>query len=157
MNTDKLREAFPQTTVFKDQGLISTFKSANIPAFLRDWILKRKADANGRVGNPDELRQYISKIIPQKSQKLEIVDEAQQGGATRKFLANIRVQLNISSNKHTFEIPDLDDYRGLRLGSHQGGRDQNFGRVGADPARLSAAGRIAPEGAAERLSEPSGV
>ena len=108
MNTDKLREAFPQTTVFKDQGLISTFKAANIPAFLRDWILKRKADANGRIGNPEELRQYVGKIIPQKSQKLEIIDEAQQGGATRKFLANIRVQLNISSNKHTFEISDLD-------------------------------------------------
>ena len=99
MNTDKLREAFPQTTVFKDQGLISTFKAANIPAFLRDWILKRKSDANGRIDNPDELRQYVGKIIPQKSQKLEIIDEAQQCGATRKFLANIRVQLNISSNK----------------------------------------------------------
>ena len=108
MNTDKLREAFPQTTVFKDQGLISTFKSANIPAFLRDWILKRKSDANGRIANPDELRQYISRIIPQKSQKLEIQDEAQQGGATRKFLANIRIQFNVKSNKHTFEIADLD-------------------------------------------------
>ena len=108
MNPIKLREAVPQTNVFKDQGLISTFKAANIPAFLRDWILKRKADVNGRIGNPEELRQYVGKIIPQKSQKLEIIDEAQQCGATRKFLANIRVQLNISSNKHTFEIPDLD-------------------------------------------------
>jgi hypothetical protein len=40
---------------------------------LRDWILKRKADANGRIGNPEELRQYISKIIPQSGKKLEIL------------------------------------------------------------------------------------
>ena len=108
MNIGKLKEAFPQTTVFKDQGLIATFKSANIPAFLRDWILKRKADADGHVRNPNELRKYIDTIIPRKDQKLVIYGEAQQAGATRKFLANIRIQFNISQNKYTFEIPDLD-------------------------------------------------
>ena len=35
----KLREAFPNTTVYKDQSLVATFKAASIPAFLRDWIL----------------------------------------------------------------------------------------------------------------------
>lgn len=108
MDIEKLRDAFPQTTVFKDQELIATFKAANIPAFLRDWILKRKADANGRIGRPDELREYIGRIIPQKAQKLEIYGEAQQNGATRKFLANVRIQFNVSHNKYTFEIPDLD-------------------------------------------------
>lgn len=108
MNIGKLKEAFPQTTVFKDQGLIATFKSANIPAFLRDWILKRKAGVDGHVRDPNELRKYIDTIIPRKDQKLLIYGEAQQAGATRKFLANIRIQFNISQNKYTFEIPDLD-------------------------------------------------
>ena len=55
LNENKLREAFPNTTVYKDLSLIATFKAASIPAFLRDWILKRKAGADGRISTSETI------------------------------------------------------------------------------------------------------
>lgn len=107
MDSAKLREVFPQTTVFKDQGLIDSFKAANIPSFLRDWILKRKANAQGRIDDPDALRRYVDQIIPRREQKLEIIGEAREKGETRKFLANLRIAFNVLKNRYTFEIPEL--------------------------------------------------
>ncbi len=107
MDDMKLREVFPQTTVYKDQKLIDTFKAANIPSFLRDWILKRKANAQGRIDDPDALRKYVDQIIPRREQRLEILGEARDRGETRKFLANVRVDWSIVKDRRTFEIPAL--------------------------------------------------
>ena len=107
MDDMKLREVFPQTTVFKDQKLIDTFKAANIPSFLRDWILKRKANEQGRIDDPDALRKYVDQIIPRRAEWLDMVDDARERGETRKFLANVRIAFNAAKNRYTFEIPEL--------------------------------------------------
>lgn len=107
VDENKLREAFPNTTVFKDQNLISTFKSASIPAFLRDWILKRKAGVDGKIADADQLRKYMAAIIPRRDDALAIKDEAHEGGESRKFLARIEVQFNVAKEEYRFEIPDL--------------------------------------------------
>ncbi len=104
---NKIREAFPNTTVYKDQSLISVFRSSSIPAFLRDWILKKKADVNGRIDDVDALRKYMSEIIPGREDVLGIKDAARFSGASRKFLARINIQFNVGANRVTFEIPDL--------------------------------------------------
>lgn len=107
MDIDKLRSAFPQTTVFKDQSLIATFKAAGIPAFLRDWILKRKAGADGRIGNKEDLRRYVNDIIPQKEDKLGLIDNAIEMGHTKKFLAKVNIEIDLRKKIVTFEIPTL--------------------------------------------------
>lgn len=103
----KLREAFPNTSVFKDQGLMATFKSATIPAFLRDWILKKKAGIDGKIKDKDELRRYVNEIIPTRDSALEITDSARSTGCSKKFLAKIDVRFNVATNCVSFEIPDL--------------------------------------------------
>ncbi len=105
--TEKLRKAFPATTIYKDQKFIATFKAANIPSFLRDWILKRKANAQGRISNADELREYVDTIIPRKDDRLTIINEARSKGETRKFLANVHVAFDVAKNRITYEIPEL--------------------------------------------------
>lgn len=107
MNTNKLREIFPQTTVFKDQSLIATFKVANIPSFLRDWIIKRKSNDDGKVQDKDALRSYVDEIIPRRGDKLAIVDEAHTSGFGRKFLSYINIKFDIAKGEHLFEIPGL--------------------------------------------------
>lgn len=107
LDTDKLRAFFPNTTVFKEQGLISTFKAASVPAFLRDWILKKKAGTDGHIGNVDELRRYMSSILPKRDDLTSIQDAARTLGASRKFLAKIEIRFQVASNEWTFEIPDL--------------------------------------------------
>lgn len=107
MNTNKLREVFPQTTVYKDQKLVDSFKAANVPSFLRDWIIKRKAGPDGRITDPAALREYVSQIIPRREEWLNMVDSAREKGETRKFLANIRISFQVAKNRWQFEIPEL--------------------------------------------------
>ncbi|GHT10654.1 hypothetical protein FACS1894170_03100 [Planctomycetales bacterium] len=104
---DKLREVFPDTTVYKDPTVMATFLSAAVPAFLRDWILKRKAGSDGRIGDSSELSSYIADIIPRHEQKLTLEDTARSNGETKKFLARIDVRFNIKYNHYSFEIADL--------------------------------------------------
>lgn len=103
----KLREAFPNTTVYKDPSLVATFQAASIPAFLRDWILKRKAGADGRVADAESLRRYMCEIIPRREAVGEIKEEARGNGQSRKFLARVEIQFNVPKGEYRFEIPDL--------------------------------------------------
>jgi ATP-dependent Lon protease len=103
----KLRQHFPATTVYKDPSVMAIFKSAKIESFLRDWILKRKADSSGRVQNIDELSSYVAAIIPHRSEKDRLEDEARTNGETRPFLAKISVLFHPNANYHSFEITDL--------------------------------------------------
>ena len=104
---DKLRELFPSTTVYKDPHVMAIFKAEKIESFLRDWIIKKKADENGRITDFDALSEYIQRIIPHKSEKEGLEDEARSKGATRPFLAKINISFNARSNYYCFEIPDL--------------------------------------------------
>ena len=106
-DVNKLREYFPSTTVFKDPSVMSMFKAAKIEAFLRDWILKRRTGVDGTVDNIDSLSDYVATIIPPRSDKERLEDEARTMGETRPFLAKINVSFNSNSNYYSFEIPSL--------------------------------------------------
>jgi len=107
VDTVKLRSAFPDTTVLKDPNIVAIFKAASIPSFLRDWIIKRKAESDGRIHDAEALRKYIYEIIPRRENLLELKDSARSDGSTIKFLAKIEVQLNVRSDEYTFAIPEL--------------------------------------------------
>ncbi|MDA8335006.1 MAG: BREX system Lon protease-like protein BrxL [Peptococcaceae bacterium] len=111
----KLRTYFPATTVYKDPAIMATFRSAGIPAFLRDWILKRKAGPDGHIDDPSELSNYVASIIPHREEKGRLEDEARTDGETRKFLARIGIRFDSRSNYYTFEIPDLGFTHGQTL------------------------------------------
>ena len=89
VDTDKLRSAFPDTTVFKDPNIVRMFTQASIPSFLRDWILKRKTESDGKIHDAEALRKYIYEIIPRRENLLELKDAARSEGRTKKFLAKI--------------------------------------------------------------------
>ena len=107
VDTDKLRAAFPDTTVFKDPNIVAIFKAASIPSFLRDWILKRKAESDGKIHDAEALRKYIYDIIPRRENLLALKDAARSEGRTKKFLAKIEIQFNVRSDEYTFAIPEL--------------------------------------------------
>lgn len=106
-DVDKLREHFPSTTVYKDPSVMSMFKAAKIEAFLRDWILKRKAGPDGRIEDVNALSEYVASIIPPRSEKERLEDEARSNGETRPFLAKVNISFNSSANYYCFEIPGL--------------------------------------------------
>ena len=103
----KLRQYFPTTTVYKDPSVMAMFLNAKIPAFLRDWILKRKAGSDGRISDINSLSIYIGTIIPRREEKGRLEDETRSNGETRQFLAKLDVSFNSKENYYTFEIPTL--------------------------------------------------
>ncbi|NLY01887.1 MAG: BREX system Lon protease-like protein BrxL [Rhodopirellula sp.] len=107
VDTGKLRAAFPDTTVFKDPNIVAIFKAASIPSFLRDWILKRRAESDGRIHDAEALRKYIYEIIPRRENLLELKDAARSEGRTKKFLAKIEIQFSVRCDEYTFAIPYL--------------------------------------------------
>jgi len=107
VDAEKLRAAFPDTTVFKDPNIVAIFKAASIPSFLRDWILKRKAESDGRIHDAEALRKYIYDIIPRRENLLELKEAARSEGRTKKFLAKIEIQFSVKSNEFTFAVPEL--------------------------------------------------
>ena len=86
---------------------MAMFKSAKIEAFLRDWIIKRKADSDGRISDIDNLSDYVASIIPHRSEKERLEDEARSNGETRPFLAKVNTSFNPKANYYSFEIADL--------------------------------------------------
>lgn len=106
-DVNKLRRFFPATTIYKDPAVMAMFKSAKIESFLRDWIIKRKADSNGKIQDIEKLSQYVESIIPHRNEKERLEDEARTCGETRSFLAKINVLFHPNANYHSFEIVDL--------------------------------------------------
>lgn len=106
-DTDKLRENFSTTTVYKDQAVMSMFKAVKIEAFLRDWIIRRKAGSDGKIEDIDQLSEYVARIIPHRTDKERLEDEARSNGETRPFLAKVNIAFNSNANFYSFEIPDL--------------------------------------------------
>jgi len=106
LDTDKLREAFPNTTIYKDQSIMAIFKAASISGFLRDWILKKQAGPDGKIADPAALQAYFAQLIPGRDQTFKLKSRAQEGG-TRKFLARIETEFNVSGGYYSFAIPDL--------------------------------------------------
>jgi ATP-dependent Lon protease len=132
-DVNKLREYFPSTTVFKDPSVMSMFKAAKIEAFLRDWILKRRAGSDGSIDDINDLSEYVGSIIPPRSAKERLEDQARTDGETQRFLAKINVFFNSKSNYYSFEIPSLgfshtqtiiEDYVWTRI------KDQLIGQAG---------------------------
>ena len=106
LDSNKLREAFPNTTIYKDQNIMAIFKAASIAGFLRDWILKKQAGADGKIADPAALQSYFAQLIPSRDQTFALKTQAQEGG-TRHFLARIETEFNIACGYYTFAIPDL--------------------------------------------------
>ncbi len=106
-NEEILRENFPKTTVYKDPSVMKIFRDAKIEAFLRDWILRRKAGLDGRVDDIGQLSSYIARIIPHRDEKGVLEDEARTAGETRPFLAKVNISFNSNANYYCFEIAGL--------------------------------------------------
>ncbi|MBM6926377.1 BREX system Lon protease-like protein BrxL [Pseudoflavonifractor phocaeensis] len=106
-DTEKLRKVFPQTSIYKDRSTNAIFKAAKIEAFLRDWIIRKKAGPDGRVADTEALSQYIDSVIPRQSERGALEDAARSNGETRPFLAKINISFNSNANYYCFELPDL--------------------------------------------------
>jgi ATP-dependent Lon protease len=62
---DKLRNCFDEMVVYKDLKKSNFFSAMSLPSFMRDWLLKKFEDENGRFDS-DELLRFVRTYLPRK-------------------------------------------------------------------------------------------
>ncbi|MGB9791712.1 MAG: BREX system Lon protease-like protein BrxL [Thermacetogeniaceae bacterium] len=102
----KIRTYFPSMTVYKYPSQNRFFASLGIPSYLRDWIIMRFADENGRV-DIGEIEEFIKKNIPSRRDwellKSTMIKDSQRV----RFLAKLRVELDVRTGEGLFCLPDF--------------------------------------------------
>lgn len=103
MNDRKIREVFPEESVFKTPKNYRVFSGQNLPSFVKDWLIKRYTDENGEL-DTQELKSFLNNHIARKGSKIKgtLMDLQEI-----TLLARIIVEPDIKSNILRFSIPDI--------------------------------------------------
>ena len=105
MLEDKIRDVFADMVVLKNPERAEFFKNLSLPSYMRDWLVMKFSDEDGAIDYDSVLR-YIRQYIPSREDyeqfKFEMVN-----GETVRFLARIRVAVDIKTGKTMFELPDF--------------------------------------------------
>lgn len=104
--TEKLRDCFDEMVVYKDLKKTNFFTALSLPAFMRDWLLKKFEDDEGNF-NKDELAHFVKKYIPRKDDWNSIKNRIIIEGERVKFLAKISINIDIKTGEVSFALPDF--------------------------------------------------
>ena len=109
---NKLRDVFSDMVVLKNPERTEFFSNLSLPSYMRDWLVMKFSDDDGGI-DYDSVLQYIRQYIPSREDyeqfKFEMIN-----GDTVRFLARIRVSVDIKNGKTKFELPD---FRGATAGA----------------------------------------
>ncbi|KWT75636.1 BREX system Lon protease-like protein BrxL [Candidatus Magnetominusculus xianensis] len=103
---DKLKKYFSDMLVYKSPDQGKFFSVLSLPSFMRDWILMKFADENGVI-DKEEVSAYVRKVIPKKEQWEHLKFEMARNYQSVRFLAKVKVEIDISSRTAFFSLPDF--------------------------------------------------
>ncbi len=101
---EKLRNCFDEMVVFKDLKKTNFFSTLSLPAFLRDWLLKKFEDDEGNF-DKDDMARFVRKYIPKKEDWNAIKNQLIVEGGNAKFLTKIAIEIEIGTGDKLFSIP----------------------------------------------------
>ena len=114
MVEDKIREVFPGMIVLKDPKRSEFFSNLSIPSYMRDWLVMKFSDNQGII-EYDSILTYVRKFIPDRDAFQVIKYQLMQGGI-EKFLARVRMDVNLKKGIVQFELPDFGGSHGGAAG-----------------------------------------
>ncbi|MDR1219145.1 MAG: BREX system Lon protease-like protein BrxL [Treponema sp.] len=103
---DKLRNCFDEMVVYKDLKKSNFFSALSLPSFMRDWLLKKFEDENGRFDS-DELLRFVRTYLPRKDDWTAIKNQVIIEHERVKFLAKVSVDIDIKTGGVSFALPDF--------------------------------------------------
>lgn len=102
---DKIKEIFAEMVVLKNPERTKFFADLSLPSYMRDWLVMKFSDENGNI-DYNGVARYIKKYIPNREDyeqfKFQMVN-----GENIRFLARIRVGVDVKTGKTLFELPDF--------------------------------------------------
>ena len=105
MLEEKIRDVFADMVVLKNPERAEFFKNLSLPSYMRDWLVMKFSDEDGEIDYDSVLR-YIRQYIPSR-EDYEQFKFAMVNGETVRFLARVRVAVDIKTGKTMFELPDF--------------------------------------------------
>lgn len=115
MLEDKVKEIFSGMVVLKDPQRSEYFSNLSMPSYMRDWLVMKFSNDEGAV-DYESVRTFIKKSIPNKDDfegyKFQLIN-----GDTVKFLARVRINVDIKSGTTKFELPDFGGAKGGASGT----------------------------------------
>ena len=103
---DKLRTYFDEMVVYKDLKNSNFFSALSLPSFMRDWLLRRFEDEEGRF-DLEELTAFFHRFIPKKEEWTSIKSRIVKDNERIKMLAKISLNIDIRTGEASFSLPDF--------------------------------------------------
>lgn len=103
----KIKEVFPEESVFKSRENYSVFSGKNIPSFIKDWLIKKFIDDDGYV-DKEALLTFLDKFIPRKDTITKMKGELISIKTSKKLLCRAIIEPDIKKEIMRFSMPDLE-------------------------------------------------
>ncbi len=100
----KIKQTFPEESVYKVPERYGVFMGKNLPSFIRDWLMKKFTDEFGEL-DADEMLKFIDEHIPHKDDHIK--GELIKNSEEQTLLTRILIEPDIKSGKLRFEIPEM--------------------------------------------------
>ena len=102
----RLKKFFPDMVVYKDLKSSNFFSALSLPSFMRDWLLRRFEDDDGKF-NTDELSDFVRRFIPRKDDWNAIKSRIVKDNEHVKLLAKVSVEIDVANGEASFSLPDF--------------------------------------------------
>lgn len=103
MINEKTKECFPELSIMKARRYDSLFKGRNLPAFVRDFILRRYTDDEGVVDEA-AVKTYLNTKMPADG---EMLKQRLLGGESINLTTRFTVNTDMAQGKVRFTMPDV--------------------------------------------------
>ncbi|MBR0151602.1 MAG: BREX system Lon protease-like protein BrxL [Synergistaceae bacterium] len=101
---EKIRAIFNEMAVYKDFKKSSFFLSLSLPAFMRDWLLRKFEDTDGNY-DINRIRDFTRKFMPSRDEWTSIKNRIILEGERVKILTKISADIDIKTQEISFELP----------------------------------------------------
>ncbi|WP_018963722.1 BREX system Lon protease-like protein BrxL [Coprothermobacter platensis] len=103
---EKIKDVFPDESVYKMPQNYGVFSGRNIPSFIKDWLIKKFTDEDGVLDKQDLLT-YLDNFLPDKSRAQTIKKRLIQTREPYTLLARVQTQADVAKGMIRFSMPDF--------------------------------------------------
>ena len=103
---NKLKKIFSDMIVYKDLKNNNFFNALSLPSFMRDWLLRRFEDDDGKF-DAEELSNFVRQFIPKKDDWKTIKSQIVMDNEHVKLLAKVSIEIDIANGSVSFSLPDF--------------------------------------------------
>ena len=104
---DRLRTCFGNMLVCKSPQNTKFFSSQSLPSFIRDWLMMRFSDAEGKI-QTERISAYVKKAIPKKEQWNNLLVDMLYKNQPVKFLTKVKIDFDMKKRQALFSLPLFD-------------------------------------------------